>query len=160
MKNLLRSGVQLLGPICHRFRHWGVPALILRRFRKPVPLGLRGEQAARKYLQRAGWQILATRSQELVGELDLVAVDQGTVVFVEVKTRRSAQAGLPVEAVDDRKQRQLARLALVYLKRHRLLGYPVRFDVIGLTWPETLRRPEIRHVRGAFSSPLEDQLWG
>ena len=103
---------------------------------------------------------MASRSQELLGELDLVAVEQGTVVFVEVKTRRSAQAGLPLEAVDARKQRQLARLALVYLKRHRLLGYPVRFDVIGLTWPENLRRPVIRHIRAAFPSPLEDQLWG
>jgi putative endonuclease len=111
-------------------------------------------------LKRQGWQILASRSQELLGELDLVAVDQGTIVFVEVKTRRSEQAGLPAEAVDDRKQRRLARLALVYLKRQRLLGYPVRFDVIGLTWPETSRRPMIKHVRGAFSSPLKNQLWG
>ena len=160
MKDLLRWGVQLLGPICHRFRNWGLPALRVRRLRQPHSLGLRGEQVARRYLKRQGWQILASRSQELLGELDLVAVDQGTIVFVEVKTRRSQQAGLPAEAVDDRKQRRLARLALVYLKRQRLLGYPVRFDVIGLTWPETSRRPMIKHVRGAFSSPLKNQLWG
>ena len=160
MKDLLRWGVQLLGPICHRFRNWGLSAPRLRRLRQPDPLGLRGERVARKYLKGQGWKILASRSQELLGELDLVAVDAGTVVFVEVKTRRSNQAGLPAEAVDDRILRRLARLALVYLKRHRLLGYPVRFDVIGLTWPETSRRPAINHVRAAFSSPLKHQLWG
>ena len=123
-------------------------------------LGLRGERAARKYLKRQGWRIVASRSRELLGELDLVAVDEGTIVFVEVKTRRSHQAGLPAEAVDQRKQVRLARLALVYLKRHRLLGYPVRFDVVGLTWPTTSRKPRIEHYRNAFLSPLDRQLWG
>ena len=57
----------------------------------------------------------------MLGEMDLIAVDQRTVVFVEVKTRKSHQAGHPAEAVGDAKQRRLTRLALGYLKRHDLL---------------------------------------
>lgn len=160
MKHLFHRGVQLLGPICHLCRHWGLPLNGLRSSRARQRLGLRGERVARNYLKRLGYRIIATRSQELLGELDLVAVDAGTIVFVEVKTRRSEQAGSPAAAVDHRKQVRLARLALVFLKRHRLLEYPVRFDVVGVRWPAGSRKPGIEHFRDAFSSPLHHQLWG
>jgi putative endonuclease len=90
------------------------------------------------------------RERTPLGELDLVALDGQTVVFVEVKTRRSAEPGEPLEAVGYRKQRQLTRLALSYLKRHQLLEHPARFDVVGVTWPADQRQPEIRHVANAF----------
>ena len=76
------------------------------------------------YLRRLGYKIVARRERGRLGELDLVAVDGRTVVFVEVKTRRSHDAGHPAEAVDPEKQRRLTRLALAYLKRHGLLEYP------------------------------------
>ena len=160
MKSWLRRGVQRLGPICHLYRHWGVRGYRLRRSNAQQRLGLRGERAARKYLARQGWRMLVTRSLELLGELDLVAEDDGTIVFVEVKTRRSYQAGLPAEGVDHAKQVRLARLALLFLKRHRLLEYPVRFDVVGVMWPAGSRKPTIEHYRNAFPSPLRDPLWG
>ncbi|MCP3691657.1 MAG: YraN family protein [Planctomycetaceae bacterium] len=160
MKHLLYWSVQVLGPIWRFFRNRGFRALPVRAAGVHDDLGRRGERVARRYLRRQGWRIIAARSQELLGELDLVAVDQGTIVFIEVKTRRSFRAGLPAEAVDVRKQLRLARLALVYLKRHRLLGYPVRFDVLGLTWPRDSRWPQIAHFRDAFTSSLVQQLWG
>ena len=87
-----------------------------------------------------------------MGEIDLVAVDERTVVFVEVKTRRSQDAGHPSDAVDLDKQRRLTRLALAYLKRHHLLEYPSRFDIVAVTWPENERNPKIEHLRGAFEA--------
>jgi len=115
-------------------------------------LGSRGERAAAKYLRRKGYKIVAHGNRLRSGELDLVAVDGRTVVFVEVKTRRSDQYGNPAEAVDLRKQRRLTRLAVTYLKRHGLLEYPARFDVVAITWPEDRRRPAIEHFENAFDA--------
>ena len=82
----------------------------------------------------------------------MVAVDGRTLVFVEVKTRRSRRAGNPVLAVDDPKQRRLARLALDYCQRQGLLDCAVRFDVVGVLWCDHWRRPQIEHFRGAFEN--------
>jgi putative endonuclease len=93
----------------------------------------------------------------LGGEIDLIAVDRRTIVFVEVKTRQSDHAGHPLEAITDDKRRRLTRLALAYLRRHDLLEYSARFDVIGVIWPQEAGRrscPQIVHVRNAFE-PLD-----
>ena len=82
----------------------------------------------------------------------MVAVDGRTIVFVEVKTRRSQEAGHPVEAVDAAKQRRVARAAQVFLKRHGLLDYPGRFDVVAVTWAEGRRRPLVEHFPNAFEA--------
>jgi putative endonuclease len=74
------------------------------------------------------------------------------VVFVEVKTRRSQDGGHPADAVGADKQRRMTRLALSYLKRHGLLDYPSRFDVVAVTWPEARRRPTIEHFKNAFEA--------
>lgn len=120
--------------------------------RRARPLGRRGEDAAAQYLQRLGYQILARADQAKTGELDLVARDRQTIVFVEVKTRQSPDTGRPAEAVDAAKQRRLSRLAVTFLKRHGLLESPARFDVIAVTWPEGQRRPAIEHFPNAFDA--------
>ncbi|MBI3464406.1 MAG: YraN family protein [Planctomycetes bacterium] len=122
----------------------------LSRLRPPKPLGRRGEDAAARYLRRLGYKIVARGERDRLGELDLVAVDRPTVVFVEVRTRTSQTAGHPVETVDAVKQRRLTRLALGYLKRHDLLEYPARFDIIAITWPPGARHPTIEHFKNAF----------
>ncbi len=114
-------------------------------------LGQRGERLAARYLRRQGFRIVGRGVRTALGELDLVAVDGRTVVFVEVKTRQSAQQGHPLEAVDLAKQRRLTRLATAYLKRHRLLNCAARFDVVAITWPDG-RRPRIEHIRNAFDA--------
>lgn len=116
------------------------------------PLGRQGEDAAARFLKRLGYQILARSDQSKPGELDLVARDGDTIVFVEVKTRRSQEAGHPVEAVGAGKQRRLTRLAVTFLKRHGLLESRARFDVIAVTWPEGQRRPTIEHIANAFDA--------
>src|SRR5947209_11296077 len=90
-------------------------------WRRPPTLGQRGEQAAAKFLRRLGYKVVFQAGRASQGELDLVAVDGRTIVFVEVKTRRSLDAGHPAEAVDDIKQRRLTYLGVAYLKRHGLL---------------------------------------
>ena len=118
----------------------------------PRTLGQRGEAAAERYLKRLGYKIVARGQRDILGELDLIAVDGRTVVFVEVKTRRSQQSGHPADAVNTEKQRRMTRLALGYLKRHGLLEYPCRFDVVAVTWPEDQRRPLIEHLKAAFEA--------
>ena len=127
-------------------RHW------LKRLFAEKPLGQRGEAAAARYLVRRGYKIAARGHRTKLGELDLVAVDGRTVVFVEVKTRQSDEKVHPAEAVDAAKQRRLTRLALAFLKRHGLLEYPARFDVVAVTWPAGQRRPTIEHIKNAFEA--------
>lgn len=119
------------------------------RWRKSCSFGERGEAAAARYLKRRGFQIVGRRERDRLGELDLVAVENRTVVFVEVKTRRR---GSPAEAVHGEKQRRLTRAALGYLKRHNLLECRARFDVVTVVWPENTLRPTIRHIRHAFDA--------
>ena len=91
----------------------------------PVPtksLGQRGEDAAARFLKRKGYRILARGVDSPLGELDIIAVDGRTIVFVEVKTRTSTDAGHPAEAIDDRKQRRMTQAALAYLKVARPAG--------------------------------------
>lgn len=122
-------------------------------------LGRRGEDAAARFLRRKGYKIVARGDADGPGELDLVAVDGRTVVFLEVKTRRGDDRGLPCEAVDLDKQRRVTRAAVAYLKRHGLLEYPARFDVVSVTWPEGRRHPEIEHLIGAFDAVGHDEFY-
>ncbi len=122
-------------------------------------LGERGERAAARYLRKLGYKIVAAGDRTALGELDLVAVDGRTVVFVEVKTRESHEAGHPLEAVDAAKQARLSRLALAYLKRHDLLDCAARFDVVAITWPAESREPQVEHFRNAFEAVGRGQMF-
>jgi len=128
-----------------RFRDW---------FAKRLPkksLGVRGEEAAANFLKHRGYHILARSLDSPLGELDIVAVDGRTVVFVEVKTRRSDDAGRPEDAIDLRKEQRMRQAALAYLKSNRLLNYSARFDVVAIMWPDGARKPTIEHYKNAFS---------
>jgi len=114
------------------------------------PLGRRGEDAAARHLRRLGYLIVARGHRDSIGEIDLIAVDGRTLVFVEVKTRTSHDAGHPADAVDTAKQERLTRLALAYMKRHDLLESAARFDVVAVTWPANRGQPTIEHFKSAF----------
>ena len=103
--------------------------------------------------------IVARGYQDKFGEIDLIAVDGETIVFVEVKTRTSDIAGLPAEAVDAVKQKHLTKTALGYLKWHRLTECSARFDVISITWPRESKRPEIIHYKNAFEQVGQFQIF-
>ena len=114
-------------------------------------LGQRGEDEAVRYLKRHGYRLLARHVDSPLGEVDIIAVDGRTVVFVEVKTRTSTDAGHPADAIDARKEQRMTQAALAYLKAHRLLQYAARFDVVAITWSDSARRPVIEHYKNAFS---------
>jgi putative endonuclease len=122
-------------------------------------LGDRGERVAARYLKKQGYRILARQSRSRIGELDLVALDGETVVFVEVKTRTTHAAGHPGEAITFQKRKQLTRAALAWLKRRGLLEQRARFDVIAVTWRER-ESPLVEHFRHAFESTATGQMFG
>ena len=130
---------------------------------QPLSLGERGERAAARLLRRLGYHVVTTRRRHRYGEIDIIAVDESdglrTVVFVEVKTRRSDQLGRPAEAIDATRQARLTRAALAFLKSHGLLEYASRFDVIEVIWPAGARRPTIRHIRDAFPAVGRGQFY-
>ena len=114
-------------------------------------IGLRGEQAAAKYLERMGYQILERNWSCPFGEADIIAFDddEAALVFVEVKTRSSEHTGLPEEAVGPAKRRRYESIALAYLRDSDLTNVQVRFDVIALTLVGT-DKALIRHHLNAF----------
>ena len=122
------------------------------------PLGTRGERLAARYLKRQGYQILGRQVCLPSGELDLVARDEKTIVFVEVKTRESDQHGRPSDAVTPAKQRRLTRLAVTFLKRYGLHDSPARFDVVAVTWPPG-EKPRIEHFKNAFDAVGQWELY-
>jgi putative endonuclease len=112
-------------------------------------LGLKGEQAAERYLFQNGYRILDRRWNCRFGELDLVAQEGDEVVFVEVKTRRSTGYGGAAGAIDWHKARRLRHAAYIYLRARRLQGRPFRIDVIAVTQtgPEQAR---LEHFKSAI----------
>jgi putative endonuclease len=130
------------------------------RWFPPKSLGERGEDFAARYLKRLGYRIVDRHVDMRVGELDIVAVDGRTVVFVEVKTRSTDAAGSPLDAIDDLRQQRSTRAALAYLSSHGLLECSARFDVVALTWPKGARRPTVQHVRDAFAAVGHGQFYG
>jgi putative endonuclease len=115
-------------------------------------LGRDGERAAASYVAHLGWCVLARNwrpsAGHLRGELDIVAADGRTLVLCEVKTRSGTGAGHPVAAVTPRKLAQLRRLAGAWLAEHPTsVRREIRFDVLGLLWPEDALAPIITHHR-------------
>jgi putative endonuclease len=90
------------------------------------------------------------------GEVDLIARDGDTIVFVEVKARRR---GEPAEAVTSEKQRRLTLAAVHFLRRHGLLEHSSRFDVVAVVWPESGKSPVIEHYRDAFPAVGRGQMF-
>jgi putative endonuclease len=119
-------------------------------------LGDRGERAAARYLRRRGLRVITRGYRTALGEIDLIARDGDTLVFVEVKTRR---AGLPAEAVTAEKERRLTLTALQFLRRYRLLEQRCRFDVVAVVWPDAAGSPTIQHIVNAFEPPGRGQFF-
>ena len=121
---------------------------------KAQALGALGERIAARWLARDGWQVVDRRWRSGRRDLDLVAIRENVVAFVEVKTRRSTWSGQPVEAVNWRKQRELTRSAQAWMDQRAMLMAPVgavfRFDVVGVV----ARRDGVgvRHIESAFQA--------
>ncbi len=112
-------------------------------------LGALGEEMAFHYLRSRGYKVLIRNYRCVFGEIDLVARDKDTLVFVEVKTRRDESMGPPAESVTFHKRGQITRSARQYLKSHGLHDVPCRFDVVSLLMRSGCE-PEILLIAGAF----------
>ena len=113
--------------------------------KKTYQTGLAGEQAAADWLIRnRRMKLLETRHRNKAGEIDLIMLDQETLVFVEVKTRIHAVPGTGLMAVDRRKQQRIARAAMVYMMMHGWQNRVCRFDAVEVT------ENNILHVTNAF----------
>ena len=110
-------------------------------------LGARGERLAAEALARAGYRVIQPDARLPSGQIDIVAEEGGDLVFVEVKTRRSTEYGLPAEAVNAPKQRHLVAAALEYLEAHGQLDRTWRIDVVSILL--THGPPQIEIIRHA-----------
>jgi putative endonuclease len=113
-------------------------------------LGKTGEDLACRELERRGYVIVARRYRRRGGELDIVARDGATLVFVEVKTRDGRAFGEAAEAVTPFKRRRIAQLALDYMMRHHISGCPCRFDVVSIHFDSG--KPVLEVFQGAFEA--------
>lgn len=111
-------------------------------------LGARGEDLATRFLERAGYTILERNYRWARGEIDIIAERDGLLVFVEVKTARSAVFGRPETWVNAQKQQQLGQVASRYLQEKEIEEMDCRFDVIAIRRQED--GWEIRHIENAF----------
>jgi putative endonuclease len=114
-----------------------------------VELGKLGESLACEALVRQGYAILSRRYRTRIGEIDIVCRDGASVVFVEVKARRSDRFGRPAESVTSWKQRRIIAMARHFLARHRLQDRPCRFDVVSVRCPEG-QPASVEILRDAF----------
>lgn len=114
-------------------------------------LGQKGEQLALDFIKRLGYKVLFRNYRSRLGEIDIIARDKGTICFIEVKTRVSGQFGLPAEAVLGRKQKQISRAAVAFLKEKKMLDEKARFDVVSVVCPGN-GTPEIKIIQDAFES--------
>lgn len=112
-------------------------------------LGNRGERIAASFLRKQGCQIIEKNYHSRLGEIDIVAKEGESIVFVEVKTRRSTDFGLPEEALSYDKRRRLSKLALNYLAHRRIEGSNCRFDVVSILMDNN-KVKHIELIKNAF----------
>ncbi|MGD0388573.1 MAG: YraN family protein [Tepidisphaeraceae bacterium] len=126
----------------------------LARWVKPASprdaLGQRGENVAARYLRNQGYKIIERNFKCEVGEVDIIARDGKTLVFVEVKTR-AYDDPTPEDQINQPKRHQLTKAANFYLSRYGTPQPAARFDVVAIVWPSG-RDPQIRHTPDAFEA--------
>ena len=127
-------------------------------------IGLQGEHEAARYLRQRGYIVISRRERILNGDIDIVALDKRTVVFVEVRSKTTTERGHPAETIDARKKQRICTLANAYIKQHRLEDYSFRLDVVTVlfTRPPSIQNrwlfgrssntPIIEHFQNAFES--------
>lgn len=113
-------------------------------------LGNSGEEKAVEFLKKMGYEILHRNFRCKLGEVDIIAKEGNTVVFVEVKTRRSLKFGYPSEAVTITKQRHLKRVAEYFVQRQKVKDCMFRFDVVEVYMNAKNEVLDIKLIKNAF----------
>ena len=120
---------------------------------KRQKFGKQGESLAVWYLKKNGYKILEQNYRTKLGEIDIIAREKKTLVFVEVKSRRSIRFGSPKWAVTPKKQRTISMVALSYLKNTKQTEAKARFDVVTITSNQD--EPRIEIIKNAFELAYE-----
>jgi putative endonuclease len=115
--------------------------------------GEKGESIAVRHLKKCGYKIIEKNYRTKLGEIDIIATEKDTLVFVEVKSRRSWQFGNPKGAVTPKKQRKISMVALHYLKAKKHSQIKARFDVVAVT--SCREKPQIEIIKNAFELAYE-----
>ena len=113
-----------------------------------INIGKQGESLAVEFLKKNGYRVLENNFRCRFGEIDIIATEGKTLVFIEVKTKTSNKFGPPKLAVDFNKRKQLSKAAMAYLMQKKLTNYPARFDVVGISIIED--KTEVELIRNAF----------
>ena len=115
---------------------------------KKQQFGKKGESLAARHLKRSGYRIIEKNFRTKQGEIDIIAKDKDTIVFVEVKSRKNDRFGNPKWAITPRKQRKISMVALEYLKATQQINVKARFDVVSINRAQESRRIEL--IKNAF----------
>ena len=113
-----------------------------------IDTGKQGEKIAAAFLKKNGYRIIETNFRCVSGEIDIIAREKGVIVFVEVKTRKSAELGYPEQAVGINKQKKMSQLALRYLQKKNITDTQARFDVVAIMISACGN--EIKLIKNAF----------
>lgn len=115
--------------------------------------GEKGEAIAVRQLKKNGYKIIETNYRMPLGEIDVIAKDKDTIVFVEVKARRSVHFGSPKGAVTTQKQKKISMVALYYLKATNQIAAKARFDVVAVNLNRD--KPRVEIIKNAFELAYE-----
>jgi putative endonuclease len=113
-------------------------------------IGKFGEDIASKYLEEKGYKIKERNYRTFLGEIDIITEYKGSIIFIEVKTRRSDKFGYPEEAINFSKQQKIIKNALCYLAKYNLWKTNYCFDVILVSISNHKEIKRIKHIRNAF----------
>lgn len=118
--------------------------------------GKKSESVAVNYLKKQGYRIIELNYRTKLGEIDIIAKQKGTLVFIEVKARKSNRFGRPELAVTPKKQRKISMVALYYLKSTKQSNAKARFDVVAINSVNSVNSvkakegPSIKIIKNAF----------
>ena len=118
----------------------------LSDYRKQV--GNKGESLAEDYIKRKGYKIIQRNYRCRLGEIDIIAKDDDTIVFIEVRTKQNENFGSPQGSVTSTKKSKISKTALSFIQEKNLSGYSYRFDFIAITFSQG--KPNIEHIENAF----------
>lgn len=116
--------------------------------------GYKAEELAASYLESKGYTILDRNYYFEHAEVDIVALGEEYIIFVEVKSRKNNDFGRPEEAIDSVKKQNVLKAAEAWLHERKMTGAFIRFDVIAITQEYDNQAPDIRHFDNAFQPPV------
>lgn len=112
-----------------------------------IEKGRAGEKVAREYLIQKSYRIIECNYRNKIGEIDIIALNDGILVFIEVKTRTNINYGYGYESVDYKKQRKILNTSLMYIRSKNINNMQFRYDIIEVYMTNKL---EVNHIEDAF----------